>query len=141
MGTVKQLPATNGKAADTVIATENKSQPQKPETQKPETQTPKPEIKPEPRTNTLQLAPLEDRFLKMDELYAHRTKWERLKDTQEKLSKFKLSTDGRADNITLSDGKGCTFSTYNAEVFNKVVEMLKEDVAAKLKATEALIIL
>ena len=84
--------------------------------------------------------PIADRFLKLDELHAIRLRWDKLKDTLDKLNKFKLSTDSKADNIILSDGRGNQFSTYNPEVVAKVIELLKEDVTKRLSETEASII-
>src|SRR5438046_2235505 len=115
-GTSKVLPkvqSTNGKTISTV----SKIEPTNDKKEDAKSQPPKPEIpkivplpKPELKTPSL-----EDRFFKMDILISKREKWEKIKDSLDKLNKFKLSTDGRSDNITLKDGSGNTFSTYNAE--------------------------
>jgi hypothetical protein len=93
-----------------------------------------PSITPIPKT---ELRPsIEDRFLKMDVLFSKREKWEKIKDSLDKLNKFKLSTDGRTDNIIFKDAVGTTFSTYNPDVITKVVDMLKEDLSKKLSEVE-----
>jgi hypothetical protein len=132
-GATKQLPkaqSTNGKTVSTVT----KIEPPKKEEQK--TELPKqelPSIVPLPKQD---FSPIEDRFLKLDVLFSKREKWERIKDSLDKLNKFKLSTDGRSDNITLKDGAGNSFSTYNAEVLSTVVDLLKVDLTKKLADVE-----
>ncbi len=83
------------------------------------------------------LPSLEDRFYKMDTLFSLRERYEKLKDTLDKLNKFKLSTDERSDNIILRDDKGNTFSTSNPAVIAKAVDWLKEDLTAKIKNVDS----
>lgn len=97
---------------------------------------PKTEDVSKPSTSTL-----EEKFYKMDVLFSHREKWEKLKESADKLNKFKLATDGRTDHIVLKDAAGVTFSTYSPDVFSKVLNWLKEDLSEKLKEVESQIIL
>lgn len=99
-----------------------------------------------PETKVLQLTPpektekapsLEDRFYKMDTLFALRERYEKLKETLDKLNKFKLSTEGRSDSIAIRDDKGNTFSTSNPDVVTKMVEWLKEDLTKKIKEVDS----
>lgn len=80
-----------------------------------------------------ELPSLEDRFFKLDSLYALREKHEALKESLDKLNKFNLSSEGRSEAISFRDEKGNTFTTYNPEVLKKVVDWLKEDLTRKIK--------
>ena len=128
--TAKQLPTTNGKQVSTV----SELKPQPKEETKPNLKAELPAIIPSKKEE--QKASIEDRFLKMDVLFSKREKWEKIKDSLDKLNKFKLSTDGRTDNIIFKDSAGVTFSTYNPDVITKVVDMLKEDLTKKLAEVE-----
>ena len=88
----------------------------------------------EPEKPTLSI---DDIFYKMDMLYSLRDKREKLKDSLDKLTKFKLSSDSRTDNIILSDKNGSTFSTFNPEVIGKTIDWLKEDLTKKIEEVEA----
>ncbi len=87
------------------------------------------------------LTSLEDRFYKLDTLFALRDKHEKLKDSLDKLNKFKLSSDGRSDNIVLLDDKGNKFTTSNPDVLAKVVAWLKDDLTQKIKEVDTQITL
>ena len=87
----------------------------------------------EPEKSTLSI---DDIFYKMDMLYSLRDKREKLKDSLDKLTKFKLSSDSRTDNIILSDKNGSTFSTFNPEVIAKTIDWLKEDLTKKIEEVE-----
>ena len=94
-------------------------------------------IKKEQETESEKFPSLEDRFYKMDTLFSLRERYDKLKETLDKLNKFKLSTDGRNDNIILRDDKSNTFSTSNPEVIAKLVEWLKEDLTKKIKDVDS----
>lgn len=87
----------------------------------------------EPEKPTLSI---DDIFYKMDMLYSLRDKREKLKDSLDKLTKFKLSSDSRTDNVILSDKNGSTFSTFNPEVIAKTIDWLKEDLTKKIEEVE-----
>ena len=92
--------------------------------------------KEEVKTPDVKTASIEDRFYKMDMLISYREKWEKIKDSLEKVNKFKLTTDGRSDSITFKDGAGNSFTTFSPEVLGKVINWLKEDLSSKLQAVE-----
>lgn len=79
---------------------------------------------------------IEDKFYKMDILFSHREKWEKLKESLDKVNKFKLTTDGRSDSITFKDSAGSQFTTFSPDVLSKVITWLKEDLTAKLQEVE-----
>jgi hypothetical protein len=87
--------------------------------------------KSEPAKNSI-----EDRFYRMDILFSHREKWEKIKESLDKVNKFKLTTDGRSDSISFKDSSGNSFTTYSPDVLSKVIAMLKEDLSAKLQEVE-----
>lgn len=66
-------------------------------------------------------------------------KREKLLDTQERLNKFKLSTDKAQDRLVLTDGWGNTFDTNNTTVIADVLAMLKNSLNALIIETEILL--
>jgi hypothetical protein len=66
-------------------------------------------------------------------------KREKLLDTQERLNKFKLSTDKAQDRLVLTDGWGNTFDTNNTTVIADVLAMLKGSLNALIIETEILL--
>jgi hypothetical protein len=80
-----------------------------------------------------ELPPLDERFERMDMLFSLRDKYDKLKESLDKLNKFRLAADGRSEQITLKDSDGNTFATHNPEVLAKVIEWLKEDLTKKIK--------
>lgn len=93
-------------------------------------------VKTEPAKNSI-----EDRFYRMDILFSHREKWEKIKESLDKVNKFKLTTDGRSDSITFKDSSGNSFTTFSPDVLSKVIAMLKEDLSVKLHEVESQITL
>ena len=77
--------------------------------------------------------PLEDVFYRLDLLFSLRDKHDKLRETQQKLEKFVISSDGRGNSIKLTDAAGETFHTSNEDVFKKITDWLKEDIAKKLE--------
>ncbi len=126
---VKNGTATNGtaKTPTPVITLPAPGTDTKPELSKLQVSAP-----PEPKKETS----IADIFFKMDKMYSLRDKREKLKDSLDKLLKFKLSSDSRTDNIILSDKNNSTFTTYNPEVITKTIEWLKEDLTAKIEQVE-----
>ena len=90
-------------------------------------------VAPEPEKPNLSI---DDIFFKMDKMYSLRDRREKLKDSLDKLMKFKLSSDSRTDNIILSDKNGSTFTTFNPEVITKTIDWLKEDLTKKIEEVE-----
>ena len=95
-----------------------------------------PAIIPLPRKEPV-TSSIEDRFFKMDLLFSHREKWEIIKESLDKVNKFKLTTDGRSDSITFKDGASNSFTTFSPEVLSKVITWLKDDLSKKLSDVEA----
>ena len=122
--TATAVNATNGKTPqnETPKAENNASTPG---------QTPKVQSIPTP-----ELPPLEDRILKVNQLVSYVDKYEALEETEEKLKKFKLSTDGSRDTLRISDSRGNEFQTTNSGVIADVLETIKASVAAKKAEVE-----
>ena len=95
-------------------------------------------VKPEQKQDE-KITSLEDKFYKLDQLQAHREKWEELKECLNKLNKFNCTYTGRTDNVIFKDANGLTFSTHNPEVVAKTIELLKQDTAQRLAEVEKLI--
>ena len=138
MTLVKQ-PPTNGKTSTPTISNTNGNGVKKEEVKNQPTTANLPVLIPEKKQSAV--PSIEDKFLKMDVLFSHREKYEKLKESLDKLNKFKLSTDGRNDNIILKDANNVTFSTYNPVVIAKVTDWLKEDLTKQIADVAALIIL
>ena len=106
------------------------TQPEAPKDEKQVKQTPKPE-KP-----TTDLPPLEDRILRVNQLFSLVEKLEALQDTKRKLDSFKLSSEGSRDVLRIQDGRGNEFQTSNSAAIADVIETLKKSLAQKIKEVE-----
>lgn len=147
MATIKTLPATNGKSNEvkdpknttTAVATVN-PQPAKPEDKPHSQQHPQPPAPQIPKIEAAerpQVLTIDDRFYRLDVLTSLREKYEKVKDCLEKLNKFKISAEGRGDNITLKDAAGLTFTTFNATAVKQFIEFLTADLTTQLKDLDA----
>jgi hypothetical protein len=83
-----------------------------------------------------ELPPVEDRILKVNQLFSLVEKHEALLETKKKLSTFKLSTDGNRDTLRILDSKGNDFQTSNTAVIADVMEVLKKSIDAKIAEVE-----
>lgn len=81
--------------------------------------------------------PVEDRILKVSQLFALVEKHETLLETKKKLKAFKLSTDGSRDSLRISDSKGNEFHTTNSGCIVDVLEVLKVSIDKKIAEVEA----
>lgn len=84
--------------------------------------------------------PLEDRIFKVQQLTHLIDKRDKLQESLRKLNAFKLSTDGRNDELRIEDGEGNEFFTTNSAAIGDVVSTLKASIQSKLLETEALIL-
>lgn len=80
---------------------------------------------------------LDEKFLKLDTLFALQEKYIKLDAAIKKLRKFKIGNSGDFNNITLRDDEGERFDTGNPTVIKKVIDWLLEDLTQKLQDTAA----
>lgn len=83
------------------------------------------------------LPPVEDRILKVNQLFSLVEKHETLLETKKKLKSFKLSTDGSRDVLQIRDSKGNEFMTSNSGCIADVLEVLKVSIDKKINEVEA----
>lgn len=93
-------------------------------------------VKDEKKREAPDLPPVEDRILKVSQLFSLVEKHETLKETEKKLKAFKLSSDGSADTLRLTDSKGNVFSTSNSACIAGVLDTLKGFLAAQILEVE-----
>lgn len=95
--------------------------------------------KPEPTVKGQELPelpPVEDRILKVSQLFSLVEKHEALLELRTRLKAFKLSTDGNGDNLRLMDSKGNTFQTSNSACIADVLDVLKATIERKISEVE-----
>ena len=100
-----------------------------------------PKVETEPKKETEEQHPLEDRIFKIQMLGDLIERREKFQETIKKLNSFKVSTDGTRDKLTITDGKGNEFFTTNSACIAEVVTSLKTSLQNKLVETEAQILL
>jgi hypothetical protein len=83
-----------------------------------------------------QLPPFEDRMQRLSQLFEMQGKYEKLKQSDEKLKDFTIKGNEGAE-LHLEDSEGNDFVTKNAEIVADVVKFLKQKIAEKRKALEA----
>jgi hypothetical protein len=83
------------------------------------------------------LPPVEDRILKVSQLFSLVEKHDTLLEAKKKLKAFKLSTDGSRDSLRIQDGKGNEFYTTNSGCIADVLEVLKVSIDRKIAEVEA----
>lgn len=81
-----------------------------------------------------EVATIEDRIFRVQQLGDLVEKHSTLVDAKKKLDSFKLSSDGNRDTLTIRDSKGKEFTTTNSNVIADVVETLKKSIADKIEA-------
>ena len=83
-----------------------------------------------------ELPPVEDRVLKVQQLFSVVEKLETLQELKKKLKAFKLSSDGSGDYLKLTDSKGNTFQTSNSACLADVLDVLKTTIDKKIVEAE-----
>lgn len=83
-----------------------------------------------------EMPPVEDRILKVYQLYSVVEKHETLLETRRKLNAFNLSTDGNRDTLRIQDSRGNEFTTSNSAVIGDVIERLKTSLESKISEVE-----
>lgn len=71
---------------------------------------------------------VEAQLKKLTSLTHLNEKREKLLTTSDNLNGFRHASDERTNVLTIDDGKGCEFHTYNPRIIAKVVDMLKVDI-------------
>jgi hypothetical protein len=84
-----------------------------------------------------ELLPLEDRLLRLDELFAIQNKYYKYKQSLEKLNAFKLKKDGETTTLSLEDDNRNSFETSNPEVVEDIINALKATITRKIKEIES----
>lgn len=87
-----------------------------------------------------ELPPLDERLLRLNELFSLQGKYNKLQDSKVKLSDFQLKKG--EENITLSitdRNSRHEFSTSNNEVIKDVLKFVSKTIDEKIKATEPLL--
>jgi hypothetical protein len=90
-----------------------------------------------PGKEVAEVQPVEDRILKVNQLFALVEKHETLLETKKKLKSFKLSSDGSRDTLRIQDSKGNEFLTSNSACIADVLEVLKVSIDKKIADVEA----
>lgn len=70
--------------------------------------------------------PIGDRLETLNKLFSLVEQREKLTDTLDDLKKFDYSSDNTKDCISLDDGKGHKFVTYQPDVVTEVVKMVRK---------------
>lgn len=97
-------------------------------------------LKPEPAKNQTEAPPLEDRILRINQLFELQTKYNRLQKSQNKLNEFKMKKG--EENIILSIEDKNTreeFTTSNHKLISSVLECVRVTVQEKKKSLEPLL--
>jgi len=82
-------------------------------------------------------APVNQRLQRVRELYSLTEKHEKLIETREKLSRFKLSATEIGDKVTLTDTHGNKFETSNTAMIKDVYGLLKTSVDTLITEVES----
>ncbi|MGN6477257.1 MAG: hypothetical protein ACTHKV_08525 [Flavipsychrobacter sp.] len=101
----------------------------------------KDDSKPAPSVPGLRLSdlpPVEDRILRVQQLFDLTAKREKLKDSLKKLSSIKASTESRDLKITIEDSDN-DWETFNTDAIKACIECMKETIKRKLDEVENLI--
>lgn len=98
---------------------------------------PKPEPKPEltPAGKAGDLPPVEDRVLKVQQLFDLINKREKLKESLKKLNSIKASSDNRDLKITIEDDNE-EWETHNTDAIRDCIATMKATIQTKLKEAE-----
>jgi len=83
------------------------------------------------------LPPVEDRILKINQLFGLVEKHESLLELRKRLKSFKVSTDGTGDSLQLRDSKGNSFNTSNSACIADVLNVLKATIDKKIAEVES----
>jgi hypothetical protein len=67
-------------------------------------------------------------------------KYERLKDKQDELNVFSLSSDGSLDKFRLSNSAGVSFEFSNSDVIQDVIQVVEKHLQKRLEDTKAQIL-
>ena len=94
------------------------------------------EVKKQPKPGD-DLPPVEDRILKINQLFGLVEKHESLLELRKRLKSFKISTDGTGDSVQLRDSKGNSFNTSNSACIGDVLEVLKATIDKKIAEVES----
>ena len=80
-----------------------------------------------------QIAPLEERLFRLDQLFELQTKFNHLQSTKQKLNDFKIKKGAENVSLKLEDtDRGHTFLTANAEVVQGVLNALTKEIDEKI---------
>lgn len=80
-----------------------------------------------------QIAPLEERLFRLDQLFELQTKFNHLQSTKQKLNDFKIKKGAENVSLKLEDSdRGHTFLTANAEVVQGVLNALTKEIDEKI---------
>ena len=80
-----------------------------------------------------QIAPLEERLFRLDQLFELQTKFNHLQSTKQKLNDFKIRKGAENVSLKLEDtDRGHTFLTANAEVVQGVLNALTKEIDEKI---------
>lgn len=81
--------------------------------------------------------PIDDRLEQLDQLFALVEQREKLTDTLDDLKKFDLSSDNTRDCLSLDDGKGHKFTTYQPEVVKEAVALVRKHAQDRLNTIDS----
>lgn len=100
--------------------------------EKKEEQIPKPSV---PGKELSDLPPVEDRVLKVQQLFDLTAKREKLQDSLKKLQSIKTSTESRDLKITIEDSDS-EWETFNTDAIKDCIETMKATIKSKLDEVE-----
>jgi predicted RNase H-like nuclease (RuvC/YqgF family) len=125
-GTAKPAEITNGKPVATVVELTPK---------KTDQEAPKPTVEGKKLSD---LPPVEDRVLKVQQLFDLTAKREKLQESLKKLNSIKTSTESRDLKITIEDSDS-EWETFNTDAIKACIDCMKETIKRKLDEVENLI--
>lgn len=126
-GTAKPAPTNGQKVATVVNLLAGKSEEQK--------TVPLPSVEEKKLSD---LPPVEDRVLRVQQLFDLTAKREKLQDSLKKLNSIKTSTESRDLKITIEDSDN-DWETFNTDAIKACIECMKETIKRKLDEVENLI--
>lgn len=117
---------TNGVATPNQSATANS---------KADTKTTAPVVAIENKSKS-DVPPLDDRLLRLGQLFDLHKKFTVLQNTLQKLKEFEFKKDDETCSLTIRDDRRIEFTTYHNGIIEEVVEFVKERIQHRVKELE-----
>ncbi len=93
-------------------------------------------VKKEEKQQVVEIASIEKRIQKVEDLNLLVDRWRKLVETNRKLQTFSLGADGLGATVFLRDSSGKEFKTSNTPVVSAVIDEIKTTLDEKIKEVE-----